>query len=211
MKRLFVALAALPLLCLQACTQSPMSSAAPDSSSVKKEIVISPGIKNNTDSPPVKNEIVMSPGMKITATTPNGTIAVSAGNGLTRSYTWDGATRSVEMWPRTERWYGSLGLYYPGPGFHWKEHDGIARGVLEEGQQHFKTVDEALKWIRAQNSMPHVYTKTGLVIGWMKVLSRKQLNVDVWQIYINGRKPTNLPGSQNGKILVTYPKAPERK
>jgi hypothetical protein len=192
MKRIFVALAALPLLCLQGCTQFSASSAAAGSSSVK-------------------NEIVMSPGMKITATTPNGTIAVSAGNGLTRSYTWDGATRSVEMWPRTERWYGSLGLYYPGPGFHWKEHEGIARGVLEEGQQHFKTVNEALKWIRARNWMPHVYTKNGLVIGWMKVPSRKQLNVDVWQIYINGHKPTNLPGSQNSKIVVTYPKAPARK
>ena len=82
---------------------------------------------------PPKNEIVMSPGMTITATTPTGAITVTAGRGLKRSYTWEGATRSVEMWPRGERWYGSLGLYYPGPGNHWEAHNGITRGGLQEG------------------------------------------------------------------------------
>ena len=51
---------------------------------------------------PAKNEMAMSPGMKITATTPNGTITITAGRGLKRSYTWESATRSVEMWPRDE-------------------------------------------------------------------------------------------------------------
>ena len=39
----------------------------------------------------------MSPGMRITATTAVGTIAITAVDELTRSYTWDGATRAVEM------------------------------------------------------------------------------------------------------------------
>ena len=183
MKRLFVAIGALPFLCLHGCTPSTLSSAASSRSTVK-------------------NEIAMSPGMKITATTPNGVIAVSAGNGLSRSYTWQGATRSVTMLPRAERWYGSLGLYYPGPGLHWLPHKGIARGVLEEGQQHFKTVAEALKWIRSRTWMPYVYTSSGLVVGWKRVPARMQLNVEVWQIYINGRKTSNLPGSQNSRIVT---------
>ena len=185
MKRLCISLGVLSLLWLQGC--APSSTPASGGS-------------------PTTSEIVMAPGMTITATTPNGTITVSAGTGMARSYTWDGATRSVQMWPRSQRWNGSLGLYYPGPGFHWKSNEGIARGVLEEGQQHFKTVNAALKWIRARTWMPHLYTKSGLVVGWMKVPARRQLNVDVWQIYINGRKPSNLPGSQDNKIVVDYSK-----
>jgi hypothetical protein len=140
--------------------------------------------------------------MKITVTTQMGTIAITAGPGLERSYTWEGATRSVEMWPRTRRWNGSLGLYYPGPGNHWQEHHGITRGVLEEGQQHFEWTSEALKWIHERNWMPFVYRNDGLMVGWRKDLSRKQLNVEIWQIYVDGAKPNNLPGSQDDTILV---------
>lgn len=153
---------------------------------------------------PPKNETVMSPGMRIHATTPEGEMVVTAVDQLTRSYTWEGATRSVEMSPRTERWYGSLGLYFPGPGDHWKEHKGITRGVTEEGQQHFKSADEALEWIRSRKWMAYVYRDDGLAVGWSKTLPRKQLNVEVWQIMINGKKPAQLPGSQNEKILVTH-------
>ena len=163
-----------------------------------------------TRAKPVKNETVMSPGMTITARTPTGIIAIRAGQGLTRSYTWEGATRSVEMWPRGERWYGSLGLYYPGPGDHWREHNGITRGVLEEGQQHFKTTREALLWLRERSQewgsatpFPYVYTSSGLVVGWNKTLPRRQLNVEVWQIYVNGQKPVMLQGGQNRNIQVT--------
>src|SRR5262249_41938650 len=97
-----------------------------------------------------KNETVMSPEMRIQATTPVGEIVVTAVDELRRAYTWEGATRSVAMSPRAERWYGSLGLYNPGAGEHWKEHKGITRGVTEEGQQHFKSAEEALKWIQSR-------------------------------------------------------------
>ena len=161
-----------------------------------------------TKAKPVKNEIVMSPGMTITARTSTGIITVRASQGLTRNYTWEGATRSVEMWPREERWYGSLGLYYPGPGDHWKEHNGITRGVVEEGQQHFKTTQEALRWLRARSQewtppFPYVYTSNGLVVGWSKTLPRRQLNVEVWQIYINGKKPLMIVSIQQWRMLQT--------
>ena len=42
----------------------------------------------------------------------------------------------------------------------------------------------------------------GLMIGWSKTPSRKQLNVEVWQIYISGKKPGELAGSQDDKIIV---------
>lgn len=156
-----------------------------------------------------KTEAVMTPGMIITATTKTGTITITAVDELTRSYTWEGATRSVEMEARDERWYGSLGLYFPGPGDHWKPHNGITRGVLEEGQQHFKTTQEAMDWIHARKWMPFVFRGDGLVVGWDKIPERRQLSVEVWQILVGGKKPQGLPGSDDSKIRVTQ-KAPGR-
>jgi hypothetical protein len=154
---------------------------------------------------PAQNEIVMTPGMRITAITPEGTVTVHAGKGLKRSYTVDGITRSVEMWPRDNRWYGSLGLYYSGPGNHWPEHEGISRAVVEEGQQHFQSEAEALQWLKERDWQPHVWRRDGLVVGWRRISDRKQLNVDVWQILIDGKKPDNLPGAQDDKITVETP------
>jgi len=155
----------------------------------------------------ISPEIVMSPGMQISAHTEMGEITVRAGDGFKRFYTWDGATRSVTLWARKNRWYGSLGIYYPGPGQHWKSNHGITRGVLEEGVLWFKTLDDAFTWIkRARSSgMDCVYTSNGLVIAWGKVLPRKQLDVEVWQFMIGGKKPQSLPGSQNELISVTMP------
>ncbi|MCW3055246.1 MAG: Ankyrin repeat protein [Chthonomonadales bacterium] len=143
----------------------------------------------------------MAPGMRITVNAPAGIMTITAKDDLVRAYTWEGATRSVEMIPREERWYGSLGLYYPGPGDHWKEHHGITRGVLEEGQQHFKTTAEARKWLRTSQL---IYRDDGLAASWSKELGRRQLGVSVWQIYVAGKKPAKLSGSQNGKIAVKY-------
>ena len=41
--------------------------------------------------------------------------------------------------------------------------------------------------------MPPVYTRDGLV-WWKTVPGRQQVNVNVWQIMVNGQKPANLPG-----------------
>ncbi len=151
---------------------------------------------------PARNEVVMKPESAITAKTSVGTMVITAGKGLKRSYTWDGATRSVGMLPRNERWYGSLGLYYPGPGDHWEEHKGITRGVLSEGQMHFKTEAEAVAWLRTLTFEPHVWRNDGLVVGWGKTMLRRQLSVSIWQIYIGGKKPITLPDSQDEAIIV---------
>ncbi|MBU1053843.1 MAG: hypothetical protein KKC46_08440 [Proteobacteria bacterium] len=161
---------------------------------------------NTISGVPAENEIVMTEGMQITATTlggmikaniggtlkdlhawEGGTITITAGKGLKRSYTWEGATRSVVMRPRGERWYGSMGIYYPGPGKHWKEHNEISRGVFQEGQQHFDTTQEALEWLKMPNQHNCVYNNDGLVVCYSKTLQRRQLNVDVWQIFVGGK------------------------
>src|SRR5258708_18911842 len=109
-----------------------------------------------------------------------GSLEIRAGIGFRRDYTWDGETRSVDLWPRDQRWLGSFGAYYPGPGSHWKSNHGITRGVLQEGQMHFDTVEDAQKWLA---SKPYsVYTHGGLVVDFRKNSGAGgTLSVDVWQ------------------------------
>lgn len=184
---------------------------------------------------PADNEIVMTEGMKITATTVTGTITITAGKGLMRSYTWEGETRSLIMFPRKARWYGSMGVYDAAVGDIWQEHNGIRRGVVDEGQQHFDNEESALEWLKHRYEC--VYRDDGLVVCYSKTLGRRQLNVDVWQIYlggtvpskyqesvydsypepmktqyknksiyyVGGHKPAMLPGSRNEMIKVEYP------
>lgn len=156
---------------------------------------------------PIKNEIVMPPDSTIEATTTGGKITIRSGKGLKRSYTWDGATRSVVMWPRAERWYGSLGIYYPGPGFHWIGHHGIKRGVLEEGQQHFDTINEAKAWLHSPSHSDCVYRDDGLTVCFSKNLARHQLTVDVWQIFIEGKIPSEFQERGGDRIWVNSKKS----
>lgn len=153
-----------------------------------------------------ENEIVMSEGMSITVHNSYGEMKITAGKGTLRHYTWEGAIRSATLIPRKERWNGSLGIYYPGEGNHWNKHDGITRAVLEEGQQNFSTVDEAMEWIKKESHWGYIWRDDGLVVGWDKMTGAGgTLGVSVWQININGKKPILLPGSQNEKIIVTSP------
>ncbi len=152
-----------------------------------------------------------------------------------RSYTWEGETRSLIMFPRKARWYGSMGVYDAAVGDIWQEHNGIRRGVVDEGQQHFDNEESALEWLKHRYEC--VYRDDGLVVCYSKTLGRRQLNVDVWQIYlggtvpskyqesvydsypepmktqyknksiyyVGGHKPAMLPGSRNEMIKVEYP------
>jgi hypothetical protein len=149
-------------------------------------------------------EIVMNPGSEIVARTPWGVITIRAGERFARTYVWGKCERSLTMWPRSERWYGSLGLYWPGDGFHWRECEGVARAVVEEGQQHFDNVASALEWLRTRGKwMPFAYRNDGLVVGWRTVVpDRKQLNVDVWQLLVAGQKPMALEGATDTAITT---------
>jgi hypothetical protein len=131
-----------------------------------------------------------------------GPLEIRAGSGFTRSYTWDGETRSVDLFPRDERWYGSFGAYYPGPGSHWRSNHGITRGVLEEGQMHFDTMEDAQNWL---NSKPRaVYTHDGLVVDFRKNSGGGgTLSVDVWQILVRGQRPTMLNNGHDDSISIS--------
>jgi len=150
------------------------------------------------------SEIVMSPGMKIFATNRTGPITIEHASDTKRRYTWDGASRVVSLVPRRERWYGGLGLYCPGD-YGFQPNNGVSRAVVEEGQRHFKNEADALAWLDEpynSDTLNFVYTRDGLAVGWHKVYARQQLNVDVWQILIDGKKPQNLPGARDDLVSV---------
>ena len=163
------------------------------------------GCKVATADPSDVNELVLKDGMRIVISNSYGSMTIEGKKDLIRLFTWNSATREVLLLPRRERWYGSLGGYYPGSGEHWKKHDGITRAVVDEGQQHFSNIDEALSWIHKNCKASFVYRDDGLGVAWEKVTGGGgTLIVDIWQILINGKKPEHLPGSQNDKIIVTY-------
>jgi hypothetical protein len=130
-----------------------------------------------------------------------GTLQISAGSGFARSYTWDGETRKVDLLPREMRWNGNFGAYYPGPGSHWRSNHGITRGVLQEGQMDFDTVEDAQRWL---SSKPYaVYTHDGLVVDFKKNSGGGgTLIVDLWRILISKRRPATLKGSHDELISM---------
>ena len=147
---------------------------------------------------PANNEVVMPANATIEANTGAGKIIIQSGNGLKRYYSWEGVTRSAVLWPRTGRWFGSMGLYYPGPGFHWIGHNGIRRGVLDEGQQHFNSIDEAEAWLHLPHHSDCVYRDDGLVVCFSK--SFHTLNVDVWQIFVEGKSTSAFKETAGDRI-----------
>ena len=62
-----------------------------------------------------------------------------------------------------------------------------------------------MAWLHKWGEGYLVYRDDGLAAGWEKNEGAGgTLSVSVWQIYINGNKPTKLPGSQNDKIIVEF-------
>lgn len=123
----------------------------------------------------------------------NGTMTISADSNRKRTYSWDGASRSVEMESRKQPWYGALGLYFPGPGDHWAEHNGITRGVLQEQTRDFATSDEFMAWFKDRQEWYDARcSPNGIVAGWSIELSRNQLNVELWRVTIAGKPPVGL-------------------
>jgi hypothetical protein len=157
---------------------------------------------------PPERETVMAKGMKITAVAPIGKMTIEAGDGFQRIYTWENCTREADLWPRAERWYGSYGIYSPGPEGLWENCNGIRRGVLEEGQQNFKNIDEVLAFVRKykEHTSPKqalVYNNQGLFIYWAFEPQRNQINVDVWQLMVNGKKTYQIDGAKDDAIVVS--------
>lgn len=132
------------------------------------------------------NEIVLSAGMSIIVQADWAMIEISAINKYKRKYTWDGHSVIVKLIPRKERWYGSLGVYHPQVR---PPHKGVVHMIVEEGQQHFQTIDDAVLWIASFGEKP-IYRDDGLLISadlTGENTDQKFVSIQVWQIYIGGK------------------------
>lgn len=134
----------------------------------------------------VPNEIVLSNSETISVKSNWGDIEIAYISKYKRKYTWDGQSTVVDLIPRDERWYGSLGLYHPQVR---PPHKGVVHMVVEEGQQHFETIDDALIWLKMHGRKP-IYNDDGLVItvDFKGENSDKIfVGIDLWQIYVGGK------------------------
>lgn len=150
----------------------------------------------------ITSERVMAEGMIITADAPAGKMVIEAGKGTHRTYAWGIFSKTFKLKKRYHRWLGSKGLYR-------SNGDEAVHVVLEEGQQHFFSEEEAGVWLDWQRArMRWVYTSDGLVLGWYTDLNPADglltLVVQVWQIYINSEKPKDLTGADDSAISITF-------
>lgn len=153
-------------------------------------------------------ELVMREGVTIQAQKDGSSINVRSGNGFDRAYEWDNCTLKSNMGARKQRWFGSMGIYDPAPSFGLSSSprgcSGISRTVVQEGQIHFDDLRFAYEWIRRRpSSYKTVWTNDGLLVSWATVPGRTQLNVDVWLVCIDGRRPSQLDGATDTAIRVT--------
>ena len=104
---------------------------------------------------------------------------------------------------RSSRWYGSLGLYDPAPSY-----SPYGRLLLDEGQQHFSTEPEALRWLHGRTREAGdgkgrlIFTNDGLVLRYVTSPEEGNASVTLWQIYVGGHHPRGLPGADDGALHV---------
>jgi len=151
-------------------------------------------------------ELVMREGVKIEAKKESTSIMVTSGKGFDRTYEWDRCKLKSDMGARRQRWYGSMGIYDAAPSFGLPIGgcSGISRTVVEEGQIHFENLQFAQNWIeRRPKSYKTVWTNDGLLVSWNVVPGRRQLNVDVWLMCINGKRPKQLVGANDFAVSIS--------
>ena len=147
-------------------------------------------------------EVVLSPGMSVTATNPNGTITIEADGEASRIFSGAGWKKHSDLIPRTTRWYGSLGLY--DPAFSRSPH---GRMLVDEGRLFFSSEADALRYLYVGSTHKKpVFNNRGLVVGFhVEVIpgGEPTRSVQIWQIYIDGKRPTSLKGADDSAIKVS--------
>lgn len=148
-------------------------------------------------------ELAMEPGMHIEATNKNGTVSIDYIEPLKRRFQWDDYDEERTLIPRKSRWRGKLGAYDPADAYVWEVF--TPRIIANDSQLHFDSMSEIDKWLyQSSGVLDWVYTDDGLVVGFNKKPSRNQVDIEVYQLYLNGEKPKKLKGSRPENIKVSY-------
>ncbi len=150
---------------------------------------------------PMVEGSVLTSGQTVRAMNKNGTVKISYISPIKRQYEWDGRTRVMKLIPRAEVFDGRRGLYEPADS--WGINPFEIRLVLEEAVWNFDNEESMYNFLReGSNYMDWVYTCDGLVLGLGRTPSRKQINISLWQILLNKKKPANLKGARPDRIAL---------
>lgn len=105
------------------------------------------------------------------------------------------------MIARPEPFQGQLGLYEPADS--WGLNPYEIRLVVDESVRDFDSEQQlAAALIEGSAIMDWVYTSDGLVVGFGRTPSRKQINIDLYQFLVRGKKPDSLPGAKPDQIRL---------
>jgi hypothetical protein len=153
-------------------------------------------------------EYVITKGMQVTANTPIGTISIVGGDGTDRSFSGNDWHAKRSLIPRTERWYGSLGLYDPA-----SSSSPYGRIIVDEGRLFFDSESEALRYFYpGSNTFKIVYNNRGLVVVYSIIPipgGEPTRSLKIWQIYVRGKIPQTLRGADDSAIQVAGGNIPE--
>lgn len=145
-------------------------------------------------------ETVLSKGQTVEATNRYGTVKISYVDPVTRRYSWDGQEKVVRLIPREEPFQGKLGIYEPANA---RIFSTGTRLVLEEAVRNFETEEQMqAALIESSDYLDWVYTDDGLVVGFGRTPSRRQVNIDIWQFLLRGHKPAHTPGARPDSIVL---------
>jgi hypothetical protein len=104
------------------------------------------------------------------------------------------------MIPRDEPFMGRVGIYNPAESW------GInldTRVVYDESIIDFPDYDHIYSFLlQSSDVMDWVYTEDGLVVGFGRAPQRQQINVYIYQLLLNGKKPQNLKGARPNFIWL---------
>ena len=146
-------------------------------------------------------ETVLSEGQTVEATNKSGKIRISYVSPTKRRYEWDDEQRTLSLKVRLEPFQGKLGIYDPADT--WIPFSTGTRLVIEEAVRKCEN-EEQIKAALAEGAgyMDWVYTNDGLAVGFGRTPTRRQINVDLWQFLVQGKKPSNLVGARPDRIVL---------
>lgn len=135
----------------------------------------------------------------LTARTAAGRIKIEAGPGSLRTFSWEDARRAVATRPREQPFTGAMkpGLHYAGQPPAWQPYQGIKRIHYEESSRNFASPMGVKIWTQIRR-LYFTYNENGLAVGWKR--NGDTLHVEVWQFYVDGELPDDLPGASNDAI-----------
>lgn len=134
---------------------------------------------------------------------PGGELRIYASGDVMRGYEWDGVTRMAALASNTTPAAG-----YPAHHFQCITRDSGQAGVTKrgefwEGVRRFDTMAEATRWIGEQSTeITTVYRNDGLLVSCSKDKSLNLLTVEIWQILVDGTKPSLLAGANDEAMTM---------